>query len=295
MSRAGSVVLFGWTNVGKSTLLNRLVGEHLAAVGGAAQTTRRAIRGVLHAAGGQIVFVDTPGLHDPRHRMNRAMVEAARRALAEVDLALFVLDAERGLGTGDARAAELLRETGRPAVAALNKVDRVWPKTRLLPQMRAIAEELGVGEVVPISARSGEGCAELVACLLARLPEGPPLFPSDVLTDQSERSIVEERIREKLLDHTRDELPHATAVGVERWHERADGLLEIDATIWVDRESQKPIVIGQGGELLKRVGSAARAELETFLARRIHLKLWVEVSRGWRDDERRLGRLGLGG
>jgi GTP-binding protein Era len=288
------VALIGWTNVGKSTLLNRLVGDKIAAVADVAQTTRRRIRGVMHVRGrGQIVFVDTPGLHRPRFAMNRAMVELARQSMHGVDLVALMVDSSRGLGEGDREAAELLERAGTERLMVLNKIDRVRPKTELLPLMRTAVESWGFDEVLPVSALTGEGCAELVERLLARLPEGPPLYPDDYLTDESERWIAAERVREKLLALTSQELPHATAVLVERWEERPDGLLEIHATILVDRESQKPIVIGRGGQLLKQVGSEARAELEAFLGRRIVLRLWAKVRRDWRDDARTLHELGL--
>jgi GTP-binding protein Era len=292
--KSGTVTLAGWTNVGKSTLLNRLVGEKIAAVAEVAQTTRQPIRGVLHVEErGQIVFVDTPGLHRPRHAMNRAMVELTRRAVQGVDLVLLMADAARGLGEGDHQAAAMLERFGVERIMLLNKIDRVQPKSRLLPLMKTAVEAWGFPEVVPISALTGEGCEALVEAVLRRLPEGPPLYPDDYLTDQTERSIAAERVREELLHCTSQELPHATAVLVDRWHEREDGLLEIHATILVDRDSQKRIVIGRSGELLKRVGSRARLEIEALLGRRIHLRLWVKVRKDWRDDGRTLSALGL--
>jgi len=294
-TRSGTVALLGWTNVGKSTLLNRLVGDKISAVAEVAQTTRQRIRGVLNDPRGQIVFVDTPGLHRPRYRMNRVMVETARQTVRGVDLVLLVVDALRGLGPGDRQAAELLRGATAGRLLVLNKIDRLRPKSRLLPLMHTAVEEWGFAEALPVSALSGEGCALLIDRVLAQLPPAPPLYPEDYLTDQTERSIVAERIREKLLAATRDELPHATAVLIAGWSERADGLLEIEATILVERESQKPIVIGRGGELLKQVGSAARKELERFLGRRICLRLWVKVRRDWRNDEGTLRELGFEG
>jgi GTP-binding protein Era len=289
------VALVGWTNVGKSTLLNRLVGDRIAAVGDVAQTTRNRITGVLHCGGrGQIAFVDTPGLHRPRHAMNRAMVELATGAIRGADLTLLMTDAARGLGDGDRHVATLLDRAGVERLLVLNKIDRVRPKSRLLPLMRIAVEDWGFAEALPVSARTGEGCDVLVDRLLGRLPDGPLPYPADYLTDQSERSLAAECIREKLLGLTRQELPHATAVLTEGWLEREDGLLEIQATILVDRESQKQIVIGRGGQLLKQVGSEARVELERFLGRRLFLSLWVKVREDWRDDDRTLRQLGLG-
>jgi GTP-binding protein Era len=292
--RSGFAALLGWTNVGKSTLLNRLVGTKLAAVADVSQTTRNRIMGVANLPGrGQIVFIDTPGLHRPRYRMNRAMVEVTRQAIKGVDTVVLVIDAGRGIGDGDREAAALLRGSEVRCLAALNKLDLVPRKSLLLPMMQVVVEEWGFSGAIPISALTGEGCDELVDELLASLPEGRPAFPEDVLTDQPERVLAAEWIREKLLAELRQELPHATAVVVERWDERDDGLLEIEAVILVERESQKGIVIGSGGDLLKRVGSAARLELERFLDRRIYLRLWASVRRDWRNSAHILKRLGL--
>jgi len=290
---SGYVGLLGWTNVGKSTLLNRLVGTKLAAVANVSQTTRHRISGALTGAAGQIIFVDTPGLHRPRYRMNRVMVDLARQTIGSVDVVVLVVDAQHGIGPGDRQAAELLRGSGSEPITVLNKIDRLPNKAALLPMIERAIEELRTPEVVPISALTGENCDRLLACLYERLPEGPPLFPDDYLTDQPERVLAAEWIREKLLAETRDELPHATAVVVERWETRDDGLLEIEATILVERESQKPIVIGKGGEMLKRVGTAARLELESFLDRPLFVRLWVKVRRDWRNDTQILRSLGL--
>ncbi|HEX4825515.1 MAG TPA: GTPase Era [Candidatus Polarisedimenticolaceae bacterium] len=292
--RAGRAALVGWTNVGKSTLLNRLVGEKIAAVAAVAQTTRHRIVGVLPVEGrGQIVFVDTPGFHRPRERMNRAMVESARATLAEVDVVLLVVDAAAGTLPGDREVAAAIREAKTPAIAVLNKVDLVKPKTGLLPFMKTIVDEWGLDEVVPVSAATGEGCDLLVTRILERLPESEPLFPDDMLTDQPERLLAAEWVREKLLRHTREELPHSVAVLVRRWVERADGLVEIEAVVFVERESQKGMVIGKGGSLLKKVGAEARADIEKLLERHVFLALTVEVRPDWRNDPRALGELGI--
>ena len=293
-TRAGFVALLGWTNVGKSSLLNRLVGTRLAAVADASQTTRRPITGVRTLSGrGQLVFVDTPGLHRPRYKMNRSMVAAAQRAARDVDLALFVIDAARGPGQGDRSVAQLLKRNGVATLAVLNKIDLVRPKTRLLPMMRMVAEDWELPDVIPVSALTGEGCDNLLERLLAMVPEGPAPFPEDFLTDQPEQDLAAEWIREKLVAFTRQELPHATAVVIEGWQVRDDGLLELQATVFVERESQKKIVIGRKGELLKRVGTAAREELERSLGRRVFLSVRVKVRPDWRNDDRILRRLGL--
>lgn len=292
--RAGFVALAGWTNVGKSTLLNRLVGEKLAAVAEAPQTTRNRITGIRTLPGrGQIAFVDTPGFHRPKHRMNRAMVQLARQALSGVDAVLLVLDAARGLGAGDRQVAREAAASNGVVVAVLNKLDLVRPRSKLLPMMRAVVEEWGLPEAVPVSALTGEGCDRLLDLVLARLPAGPPLFPEDHITDQPERALAAEWIRESLLHRLREELPHATAVLVDRWREREDGLLEVEARILVERESQKGIVIGKGGALLKPVGVEARQRIEAHLGTRAFLRLRVEVRPEWRDDGATLRELGL--
>ncbi len=292
--RGGFVALVGWTNVGKSTLLNRLVGADLAAVGLSAQTTRRRLVGVRSFAGrGQLAFIDTPGLHQPRHRLNQAMVEAARRASADADMTVLVVDSSCGIGTGDRRAADLvLRSTGAH-LAVLNKIDLVWPRTPLLPLMAELGT-LGFADVVPVSATTGEGTEILLDVLLARLPEEPPPYPPDFLTDRPERELVAEWIREQLLCVLREELPHATAVLVERWVEGGGGArVEIDASILVERDGQKKIVIGRGGTRLRDVGTAARLEIARRIGRPVVLRLWVRVRQGWRDDPRALAELGL--
>jgi GTP-binding protein Era len=286
--------LVGWTHGGKSALRNRIVGEKVAAVAEVPQTTRNRILGVRTLQGqGQVVFVDTPGLHRPRHRMNRNMVRLAGESVRAVDLGLLVVDAARGLGAGDEQAAEVLKRAGGPALAVLNKIDRVASKSRLLPMIETAVSSWGMIEAIPVSALTGEGCTELLERVVAHLPEGEPLFPEDTYTDQPERALAAEWVREKLLQHTRQEIPHALAVEVGRWLDREDGVVEIEATILVERDSQKAIVIGRGGRLLKQVGVEARADLERLLGTRVFLRLWVKVRPGWRDDERLLKQLGL--
>jgi len=284
----------GWTNVGKSTLLNRIVGEKVAAVAEVPQTTRNRIQGVRNVPGrGQVIFVDSPGLHRPRHRMNRNMVRLAVESLRSVDLALLVVDAARGLGDGDEQAAEVVKRAGKPALAVLNKIDLVRSKSRLLPMLETLVGKWGMSEAIPVSALTGNGCDELLDRVVAHLPEAEPLFPEETYTDQPERALAAEWVREKLLHKTRQEVPHSVAVEIDRWLDREDGVIEIDATILVERDSQKAIVIGRGGGLLKQVGIEARADLERLLGTRVFLTLWVKVRPGWRDDERILRELGL--
>ena len=292
--RAGNVGLVGWTNVGKSTLLNRLIGEKIAAVADVAQTTRNRIVGVRTDPGeAQYVFVDTPGIHDPRHRLNRAMVRIARETLRGVDVVVQIVDAARGFGPGDRTAAAWVAQSDVPKILALNKIDLVRPKTRLLPMLQDAVDTWRFDDAVPISARTGDGCDRLLGCLREHLPEAEPRFPEDYLTDQSERSLVAEFVRERLLHATREELPHSIAVLVDRWDESEEDIVRIDVSILVERESQKPIVIGRDGGVLREVGTAARLELERLLGRRLFLKLWVRVREGWRDDRGTLSDLGL--
>lgn len=286
----------GWTNVGKSSLLNRLIDADIAAVSHVAQTTRHRILGVRTIAGrGQIAFVDTPGFHRPRHRMNHIMLETARQAIHEVDLVIHVLDASRELGPGDAEIAEMLTKGSGRRIVVLNKVDMVRKKAELLPRMERMLVDWGVSDLFPVSALTGEGCDGLLEGLFRMAPDGGPQFPEDYMTDQTERQLVMEWIREPLISSLRQEVPHAMAVALESWERREDGLLTIHASIWVDRSSQKSIVIGAAGSRLKEVGTIARARIEREFNTRVHLELWVKVRERWRDDSSRLRELGLDG
>ena len=294
---SGYVAIVGHTNVGKSTLLNRLVGEKIAIVSGAPQTTRTRIMGILTLPGGQIVFLDTPGFHKPQHRLNRAMIETATAAMQGVDVLLWVVDATVGFGPGDARVGEIIaqrRRAGTPLFVVLSKVD-LLAKPKLLPLIERAVREFGASEVYPVSAVEGDNIEALTQGILRALPPGPALFPDDSLTDQPERDLTSEFIREKILHHTKEEIPHATAVVLERWEDGDDGITRIDAAILVEREGQKGIVIGKGGEMLKRVGTEARKDIERLLGRQVGLRLWVKVREHWRDDARTLRSLGITG
>jgi GTPase len=292
-ARAGVVALVGRPNAGKSTLLNRLVRAKLAIVSDKPQTTRNRIVGVRTLEAGQIVYLDTPGIHRPLHRMNVRMVDAAVDALREVDLVALVVDASGPMGGGDRYVVQLLTGLTTPVVLVLNKVDLV-EKPTLLPLIDAYRGLHAFTEIVPVSALTGDGVDRLEAVLLTGLPEGPPLYPDDYLTDQPERFFAAEIVREKLLHHTRDELPFTTAVVVDRFEEPDErGLLRLYCTILVEHASQKPIVIGRRGELIKRIGSEARLELEAFFAARVYLDLHVKVKADWREDDRVLRDLGL--
>jgi GTP-binding protein Era len=272
------------------------VGEKIAAVSPAAQTTRNRILGIrTNDDREQIILMDTPGFHVPRGRMNRNMIESARSSLLAVDVIGLVLDASEGLGKGDGDVARLCRTAGKPVVAVLNKIDLVSRKESLLSPMKTAVEEWGCEEVVPVSALTGEGCEVLLRSLVARLPEGPMLFPPDQYTDQPERRLAEEWIREKVIHQTRQEIPHATAVVVDRWVESSPSGLLIEARVLVERESQKGIVVGKGGERIKQIGIAARKDLEDLLAVPCTLMLRVQVRKNWRNEARTLGELGIGG
>jgi len=294
--KSGFVSLVGRPNAGKSTLLNRFVGEKIAIVSDKPQTTRHRIVGVRNLPGGQIVFIDTPGIHKPLHRMNRRMVDAATSTLREVDVVVLVVDASVRPGSGDDFVLKLLRQSKACCILALNKVDMVR-KPQLLPLIAHYARAFEFAAIVPVSAISGEGQAALEQEILAALPEGEPLYPEDYLTDQTQRRLAAELIREKVLHHTRDELPYTTAVVIDQFEEPSDdrSITKIHASILVDHDSQKPIVIGKGGEMIKRIGTEARQDLERLLDGRVFLDLHVKVRQDWRDDERLLDEMGMQG
>ena len=318
--RVGFASLIGRPNAGKSTLLNYLIGIKVAIVADTPQTTRTRILGVKNVpdegpgapGAGQIVFVDTPGIHRPLHRMNVRMVDIAVATITEVDVIVVVLDAAVSAGAGDRFVLGLLDGVRTPVVLALNKIDRM-AKRRLLPLIDHYREQREFAAIVPISALTGDGVDRLVTVLLDELPEGEPLYPDDFLTDQPERVLVAETVREKVLHHTRAELPFSTAVVVDLFEEeaaepegaesdgatralagrRSGGLLRLYCSIVVDRPSQKRIVIGRAGAMLKQVGSEARADLERFFGARVYLDLHVRVREGWRESPRALRDLGL--
>ncbi len=292
--RSGFVSLVGRPNAGKSTLLNRLVGTKVAIVSDKPQTTRNRILAVKTTPGAQLMFLDTPGIHKPVHEMNARMVESAIAAIREVDVPVLVVDAAEPMGKGDRFVIDLLRDVKAPLVLALNKIDRV-AKTALLPRIDAYRQALAFADLVPVSALTGDGVDVLESVLVSHLPEGDALYPEDYLTDQPERAIVTEIVREKLLHHLRDELPYTTAVLMDRFEEPDDrGLLRLACSILVEQPSQKGIVIGRGGEQIKRIGTEARQDLEQFFNCRVFLELHVKVRADWRDDERVLRELGLG-
>jgi GTPase len=291
-TRSGFVALAGRPNAGKSTLVNRIVGGKVAIVSDKPQTTRREIRGIATGEDWQLVLVDLPGVQRPRDPLTERMQHSVERALAGADAVLFVLNGEQQIGSGDRFIANAIISAGTPAVTALNKVDRL-DRSRTVAGL-AQAAELGVpGEIFPISARLGEGVGPLVEQLVSVLPEGDFLYPPEETSDMSLNIRLAELVREQVLLRTREELPHAVEVEVDEIEEREDGLLLIHARIWAESESQKGILVGSAGKMVKAVGSAARREIEAFLGRRIHLELQVRVRRGWRRDEALLDRLGI--
>lgn len=292
MFRSGFAALVGRPNVGKSTLLNALVGQKLSIVTPRPQTTRHRIVGLCHLPDAQIAFVDTPGLHHHAQRaLNRAMNRTAATALEDADLVVLVVEALRWTSEDDLTLTRVVK-SGRPAVAAVNKVDRVRPRERLLPYLAELATRHPFAAIVPVSALKAANLEDLRGTIAANLPVGPPLFGSGDLTDRSLEFRIAEMIREKLTLELNQEVPYGVAVEVERLQEE-DGQLAVDAAIWVDREGQKPIVIGARGERLKRVGRSARIALNGLLAKRLHLNLWVKVRENWADNARALKHLGL--
>jgi len=291
--KSGFVSFLGRPNAGKSTLLNRIVGQKLAIVSDKPQTTRTRVVGVKNYEDGQVVFVDTPGVHKPTHRMNVRMVDTALDAMREVDVLGLVVDVSVKPGTGDRYLLSLLKDVKTPVILVLNKVDLV-AKPQLLPLLEQYRLAHPFVEFVPISAADGTNVDVLERLFLQYLPEGEPLYPPEYLTDQHERFFVAEIVREQVLRLTHDELPFSTAVIVDRFEEADEtGLMKLYCTILVERDSQKPIVVGRGGAMIKEIGTAARAELQQHFETRVYLDLHVKVKSEWRNDERALDEMGL--
>jgi GTP-binding protein Era len=292
MSRSGFVALAGRPNVGKSTLLNDLVGEKVAIESNRPQTTRRAIRGIVTREDWQLVLVDLPGVQRPRDPLTERMQKRMERELADSDAALFMLNGDQQVGPGDRFIAAAIKRSGLPAVTAVNKVD-LLSRARTLDALQAAAALDIPGEIFPVSARTGAGVPEVLEALVAALPEGPLLYPPGDHTDLPENVRIAELIREQVLRRTRHELPHAVEVEVDEVEERDDGLRLIEARMWAETESQKVILIGAGGSMVRAIGTSARQEIEALLGARVHLDLSVRVRKGWRGDEALLDRLGI--
>jgi GTPase len=293
MHRCGHVAIIGRPNVGKSTLLNRILGQKVAITSKRPQTTRHRLLGIHTTPDAQTIYVDTPGLHRRGGRaMNRIMNRAASGTIADVDVVLFVADALKWTDEDD-YVLELLKPVKAPVVLALNKIDRIKDKSALLPHIATLQARYPFRAIVPVSASQGSQVPELVQTLTALLPESPPLYPGEQVTDRSERFLAAELVREKLMRHLGQELPYAVTVEIENFTEDHE-LARIDALIWVERDSQKAIVIGRGGAMLKRIGQEAREDIERMLDRKVFLQLWVKVKEKWSDDERALRSLGYG-
>jgi GTP-binding protein Era len=293
--RSGYVALVGRPNAGKSTLLNRLVGEKIAAVSDKPQTTRFKIRGVITRPDGQIALVDTPGVHKPGYVMNRRMMAAVHDALLTVDLVCLIRDASVPTGNGDRFVLDLIKQAEKPALLLLNKIDKLDDKTQLLPLIESYRHEYDWREIMPVSALKGDLIDELAAEIIKHLPEGKPIFEEDELTDQSLRVLAAELVREKILQVTGDEIPYVTAVVTEKWEEVREDFTRIYCAIFVERPSQKKIIIGHGAARLKAIGTEARREIEHLLGHRCHLELFVKVESDWRDREGLLDELGISG
>jgi GTP-binding protein Era len=292
VSRSGFVTVVGVPNVGKSTLVNALVGQKVAIVSDKPQTTRNRILAVMNRPDGQLVLFDTPGIHKPEHRMNERMVKTALSSLGSVDLVLWIVDARLGYGPGERRVLEALKAASRPVILGINKIDTV-DKPKILPRIEEYRHLMDFAEVVPLSAKTGENVELLAGLLLSHLPEGEKLYPDEFLTDLPERFFVAEMIREQVLIQTREEVPYSTAVLIESFEESPE-IVKIGAVILAEKENHKGILIGRGGSRLKAIGQAARKEIEAFLSSRVFLGLTVKVREGWREDPRTLDTIGLG-
>jgi len=292
VTRAGFIALAGRPNAGKSTLVNRIVGDKVAIVSDKPQTTRREIRGIATGSDWQLVLVDLPGVQRPRDPMTERMQHRVEHALADADAVVLMINGAEKIGAGDRFIANAIRSAGRPAVTVVNKIDRLDEAATVLAL--TTAADLDVqGDVFPISAKKGSGVDPLVEHLIALLPEGPMLYPPEDRSDLPEHVQIAELVREQVLRRTRQEVPHAVEVEVAVISERKDGLVEIDANVWTEGESQKAILIGAGGRMVKAIGIAARKQIEETLGCRVHLELRVRVKRGWRGDDALLDRLGI--
>jgi GTP-binding protein Era len=291
--KSGFVSIIGRPNVGKSTFLNRVIGQKIAIMSDKPQTTRNKIQGVYTQDDAQIVFIDTPGIHKPKHKLGDFMMKVAQNTLKEVDLVLFMINAKEGLGKGDEFIIEKLKETSTPVYLVINKIDEVHPDD-LLPLMETYKALYPFKEIVPISALQGNNVEVLLEQIKQFLPEGPQYYPADQVTDHPERFIVAELIREKVLHLTREEVPHSIAVAIDSMKKRENkDMVDIQATVVVERDSQKGIVIGKQGKVLKEVGQKARVDIEALLGSKVFLELWVKVQKDWRNKQSQLRDFGF--
>ncbi len=287
---SGYVSIIGRPNVGKSTLLNSILGEKIAIVTPKPQTTRNRIMGIKTLPDSQIIFMDTPGIHKPKHRLGETMVKTALEALSEVDIILFMVEPQEP-DRGDVAIIDQLKRVRAPVFLVINKIDTVR-KAEILPVIKRFKDLYSFREIIPVSALKKDGVGLLLEKVRGTLPAGPKYYPEDIVTDQIERFMASEIIREKIMDATEQELPYSVAVEVIKWKERDDGLVMISCNIYVERESQKAIIIGKGGSLLKSIGSAARVDIEKLLNTKVFLEIWVKVKKHWRNDLRLLKELG---
>ncbi len=282
--KTGFVALVGRPNAGKSTLLNQILERKIAIVSDKAQTTRHRITGVLTNETGQIVFLDTPGIHKPRHKLGERMVEIAQSSLYDADVIYYLVDVTQDFGPGEQYIVQQLKKTSAPVFLILNKIDQV-EKARVLKLIAEWRDRLDFAEIFPLSARKGDNVEQLVSTTFNYLEEGPQFYPADSVTDQPEEVVIAELIREQILEATRDEVPHSIAVIVEQMKLQDDGKIYVGATIYVERDSQKGIIIGRGGMMLRKIGSKARREIEFLLGEKVYLDLWVKVNEDWRNKE----------
>lgn len=291
--RSGYVALIGRPNAGKSTLLNRLVGEKIAAVSNKPQTTRHRIKGIVTLPQGQIVFIDTPGVHKPGHLLNRRMMAAVHDSILSVDVVVLMRDASVSTGNGDKFVLELVKDAAKPSVLVLNKIDKIKDKATLLPLIEGYSKEYDFAEIVPVSALKGEALDNLLEQIVKHLPPEEPIFAEDELTDQSMRTIAAEMVREKILASTGEEIPYVTAVVTELWDESSPDLTRIFCAVYVERSSQKKIIVGKQGSRIKDVGTKARVDIEKLLGKKVFLKLFVKVVEDWRNRESELDEMGI--
>lgn len=291
--KSGFISIIGRPNVGKSTFLNRVVGQKIAIMSDKPQTTRNKVQGVVTTDNSQLVFIDTPGIHKPKHKLGDFMVKSARNTLKEVDVIMFMVNANEPIGGGDRFIIDLLQNTETPVFLVINKIDLVHPDD-LLTTITSYTKEYDFAEVVPLSALNGNNVERLMETLTKYLPEGPKYYPDDQVTDHPERFIISEFIREKVLHLTREEIPHSVAVVIEKIErDESRGLVDVAATIIVDRDSQKGIVIGKKGALLKEIGTKARHDIEMLLGSKVFLELWVKVQKDWRNKPGQLREFGF--
>lgn len=290
--KSGFVSIIGRPNVGKSTFLNRIIGQKIAIMSDKPQTTRNKIQGVYTENDAQVVFIDTPGIHKPKHKLGDFMVKMAQTTIKEVDIVLFMVNAEEGFGRGEEFIIEKLQETKQPVFLVINKIDQVHPE-ELLGLIDRYRTLYNFAEIVPISALQGNNIDALIGAIKKYLPEGPQYYPENQVTDHPERFIIAELIREKVLHLTREEVPHSVAVVIDAIQKREGGAIYVNATIIVERPSQKGIVIGKQGKMLKEIGKRARLDVESLLGSRVFLELWVKVQKDWRNKMSQLRDLGF--